>query len=69
MRNNPCKNCVSPKRHVGCHATCKEYADARQEHDSEKSMIREAKRVRDDVVEVNLTSIRRNRQKLYTRKW
>lgn len=22
-----CKDCVAPKRHVGCHSTCKEYID------------------------------------------
>ena len=25
--DNPCKGCVAPKRHLGCHATCKEHAD------------------------------------------
>lgn len=24
-----CKNCVAPKRHPGCHSTCKEYRDER----------------------------------------
>lgn len=23
----PCKGCVAPKRHVGCHGTCKGYTD------------------------------------------
>ena len=69
MKNSPCKYCVSPKRHIGCHATCKEYKDAKQDHDSEKNLIREAKRVDDDVYEVNLESLKRSRQRLYTRKW
>lgn len=24
---SPCKECVAPKRHFNCHATCKEYID------------------------------------------
>lgn len=69
MRNNPCKNCVPPKRHVGCHASCKEHKEVKEKRDAEKALVRAAKRVNDDVVEVNLTSIRHNRKKLYTRKW
>lgn len=34
-----CKDCVAPKRHPGCHATCKEYIDekAQLEKDKEKA--------------------------------
>ena len=28
-----CKYCKPPKRHIGCHATCEEYKDAKQERD------------------------------------
>lgn len=28
-----CKNCVAPKRHIGCHATCAEYLSEKKEHD------------------------------------
>lgn len=26
-----CKDCVAPKRHVGCHADCQEYIDEKKE--------------------------------------
>lgn len=28
-----CKNCVAPKRHVGCHSTCEEYIEAKGKYD------------------------------------
>ena len=28
-----CKNCVPPKRHLGCHSTCEEYIKQKAEHD------------------------------------
>ena len=27
MSNAPCKDCVAPKRHLGCHGECKEYIE------------------------------------------
>lgn len=29
-----CHHCPSDKRHPGCHATCKDYKDAKELHDS-----------------------------------
>ena len=29
----PCKGCVEPKRHMGCHGTCQEYVEWRKERD------------------------------------
>ena len=40
---SPCKDCVAPKRHVGCHATCKEYIDWKDEWDQEQDIIRRKK--------------------------
>lgn len=31
-----CKGCVSPKRHPGCHATCKEYIKEKAEYEEKK---------------------------------
>lgn len=39
-----CRNCVPPKRHSGCHATCKEYKEERQEFDEEKELIEKNKK-------------------------
>lgn len=31
-----CFNCVPPKRHAGCHATCNEYISAKATHAKQK---------------------------------
>lgn len=31
-----CKDCVPPKRHVGCHSSCKEYIDEKAEYEIDK---------------------------------
>lgn len=31
-----CKDCVPPKRHSGCHATCKEYLDEKAQFEEDK---------------------------------
>lgn len=31
-----CKDCVAPKRHVGCHTDCQEYIDEKKKHDEKK---------------------------------
>ena len=35
-----CKNCVPPKRHLGCHSKCKEYAEEKEEWDKKKEWER-----------------------------
>lgn len=35
-----CKGCVPPKRHIGCHSTCPEYSEEREEFDKTKEQIR-----------------------------
>jgi hypothetical protein len=39
----PCKNCVAPKRHSGCHGHCKEYIEWNEIHKQELELI-QAKR-------------------------
>lgn len=34
-----CKDCVAPKRHVGCHTYCQEYIDEKKKHDEKKAEI------------------------------
>lgn len=31
-----CYECVAPKRHLGCHSTCKEYKQAKAEYEAKK---------------------------------
>lgn len=33
--SSPCEFCVAPKRHIGCHSSCKDYKDFRAEVDRE----------------------------------
>ena len=44
MRNNSCKGCVEPKRHIGCHSTCEEYKQCVREFEELKKKIEEEKR-------------------------
>lgn len=44
MRNNACKDCVEPKRHIGCHSTCEEYKQCVREFEELKKKIEEEKR-------------------------
>lgn len=39
-----CKGCVAPKRHVGCHSTCKEYLDDKAAYDEEQANIRKERK-------------------------
>ena len=36
-----CTNCVPPKRHIGCHATCKDYAKEKLEWEENKKKIKD----------------------------
>ena len=40
---NCCLNCVAPKRHLGCHDTCKEYKREKDEIAKEKEKIKKNK--------------------------
>ena len=35
-----CKYCVAPKRHQGCHATCKEYNEEKVQLNKDKNKLR-----------------------------
>ena len=35
-----CKDCVPPKRHGGCHATCKEYIDEKAQLEEDKKKVK-----------------------------
>lgn len=36
-----CKGCVAPKRHVGCHDTCKDYIKEKQENEAQNKWEKE----------------------------
>lgn len=37
-----CKDCIAPKRHLGCHATCEDYAKAKEEDKAKKKWLKES---------------------------
>ena len=39
--NCPCKGCVKPKRHIGCHDHCEEYLKFKGEKEQENKARRE----------------------------
>lgn len=43
----PCKGCVAPKRHSGCHATCVDYTEWNTAHRKELDAIIKARREND----------------------
>ena len=40
-----CKNCVPPKRHLGCHSTCEQYLREKAEYEKQKEYARAHKTV------------------------
>ena len=38
-----CKDCVPPKRHVGCHAKCEQYLKEKAEHEKMKEWEHKSK--------------------------
>lgn len=37
-----CRNCVPPKRYVGCHSTCKQYAEEKAQDAQKKQAFKDA---------------------------
>lgn len=40
-----CRNCVPPKRHIGCHGTCEQYLKEKAEYEKQKEYARAHKTV------------------------
>lgn len=43
IKDNPCKECVAPKRHIGCHGPCQEYQEWRKQQDALNKELRNKK--------------------------
>lgn len=37
ITDNPCRYCVAPKRHIGCHSHCPEWAPIQEARDAERA--------------------------------
>lgn len=60
MENDcPCKECVEPKRHTGCHSECTEYLDWKAAEEERKAI--ERKRKEDELALFNSFKPRRRR--------
>lgn len=44
-----CKDCRPPKRSINCHANCKDYLDAKAEHEVEANAERETRKAAADA--------------------
>lgn len=47
LTDNPCKECVAPKRYPGCHAKCEAYIQWKEEWDALKDKERKQKQMDD----------------------
>ena len=45
-----CRDCKPPKRHINCHADCKDYLDARAKHAAEVDVVWKAKKAESEAV-------------------
>jgi hypothetical protein len=65
MTNNdcPCRYCVAPKRHVGCHITCPEYKKWNIKHQQELDALCKSRDLEDDYLSMIHTNIVKRRKK------
>lgn len=56
-----CKDCTS--RHVGCHATCKEYIEEKRKRDERNEKIRTLKHQESEATGVVVESMRKRGKK------
>lgn len=45
MKDNPCRECVPPERHLGCHTFCEAYIEWKEELEELKVKIRKQKQM------------------------
>ena len=57
----PCRYCVAPKRHQGCHTTCKEWEEWKSSEEVRNQKIREMRAQDEDCFPVHRTPIRKRR--------
>lgn len=60
----PCRHCVAPKRHSGCHAKCPDYTEWNEEHQKELEAFRKARDEETEYIAM-ITYHHRRRRKSY----
>jgi hypothetical protein len=68
MAITTCKDCVAPKRHPGCHATCPEYLRAKAEWDAWKAADFERRSIRNGLIEQTYSAVRKAQKHWRTKK-
>ena len=62
---NCCRDCVAPKRHVGCHSDCPDYLKEKRIHDERKAEIDKERQailgIRDSRTRVVARALKRRR--------
>lgn len=72
MKNNPCRDCVAPKRHPGCHDTCGDYIVEKAFHNAEIKTEREKYEIDSysvDYVRKNIDRAQKRRRKFKGHYW
>ena len=59
MKIKCCKDCVTPKRHPGCHDVCPEYIHEKALWEEEKKLIREEHRIFSELYEQRSEGVRK----------
>lgn len=58
-----CKNCVAPKRHLGCHSTCPEYLSEKAAHDEMMAAYAKEAKIDSAIIKQRNNAIRKARKK------
>ena len=54
-----CYGCVAPKRHPGCHDSCKDYLEEKAKHDAEKEAEYKERSVRSGLTSQRFRGVNR----------
>lgn len=57
-----CRNCVPPKRHIGCHSTCEKYLAEKAEYAKRKVAEDKAKKEYADFVSAKVATVVRTKK-------
>ena len=59
----PCKYCVAPERHAGCHSACDKYTKWNIKHQQELAKIRERNREDEEFLTSYLRNMKKRRKR------
>lgn len=64
----PCRYCTPPKRHMGCHSKCEDYAKMREETKAVREAIQEEQRIRRIADDYSIDVIAKCKAKLHRKR-